>query len=290
MKEITDKELKGLLEKELHQKITFLGKGDSFKFSCDMCGKCCTGDTLNRILLRSYDMYNLEKGLRKTALQIINEHCNVYIGDKSGIPVIQLKGEDSGNGIFRTTVCPFLIDNKCSVHEFKPNVCKIFPLGRVGSTNGTKYFLQTVTCGNRNSTSIDTWIPDRDEIDEVFNLETNLMLALGKKLDLSKLNDYCENTPFARIIKTFYDILIQLLYEFDWSVDFKIQYSFKSQQVLEAADTVVCIIEAFCKQTDKITEWDEFVGEVVKSNDYIDYKAKRGQDFESVIATIAGKM
>lgn len=99
-----------------------IGWDDQFKFNCTMCGKCC----INRedILLNPKDLFNLAKELNLTPPQMVDAYCEPYIGGDSRFPLVRLKPRGS---IKR---CPLLKDRKCSVHNAKPTVCAMFPIGR----------------------------------------------------------------------------------------------------------------------------------------------------------------
>lgn len=56
---------------------------------------------------------------------MIKAYAEVYIGPTSRIPIVHLLS----NGPYGT--CPLLENGRCSVHECKPMVCALFPLGRV---------------------------------------------------------------------------------------------------------------------------------------------------------------
>ena len=114
-----DNRLKIIAENYENMKI---GVDESFHFHCKQCGKCC----INRedILLNAKDLYRLAKYLGVTPEQFIKTYCEVYIGESSRIPIVRLKPQGS---IKR---CPLLKDRKCSVHQAKPVVCAMFPLGR----------------------------------------------------------------------------------------------------------------------------------------------------------------
>lgn len=99
-----------------------LGPDEPFKFHCTMCGKCCI--KREDILLNPRDMYNLAKELGMTPHEVLNTYCETYIGGDSRLPVVRLKPR----GEIRR--CPLLKDRKCSVHNSKPTVCALFPIGR----------------------------------------------------------------------------------------------------------------------------------------------------------------
>ena len=99
-----------------------IGLDDTFRFHCTACGKCC----INRedILLNPRDLYRIAKHLNCTPLDVYQNYCESYIGSSSHFPIIRLKPKG------HVKRCPYLKDRKCAVHEAKPGVCAIYPLGR----------------------------------------------------------------------------------------------------------------------------------------------------------------
>lgn len=79
----------------------------------------------------------------------------VYLGQNSRIPIVRLKPRGS---IKR---CPLLRDRKCSVHNAKPTVCALFPLGRSIKLDAKEtdpdaierariqYIINPIECGDR---------------------------------------------------------------------------------------------------------------------------------------------
>lgn len=99
-----------------------IGLDETFKFHCDMCGKCC----IHRedILLSPKDIYNMAKELNLSAEDLFKQYCEVYIGPDSKVPIVRLKPRGS------VKRCPLLKNRKCIVHKAKPTVCAMFPIGR----------------------------------------------------------------------------------------------------------------------------------------------------------------
>lgn len=99
-----------------------IGVDEPFKFHCTMCGKCC----INRedILLTPKDLYNMAKELKITPNDFVSRYCDVYVGEASRIPIVRIQP--------RGTIkrCPLLKDRKCAVHNAKPTVCAMSPIGR----------------------------------------------------------------------------------------------------------------------------------------------------------------
>ena len=114
-----DNRLKEIVDNFEKMKI---GADDPFKFHCTMCGKCC----IHRedILLTPKDIYRMAKKLEVTPKELFERYCETYIGSDSRIPIVRLKPRGS------VQHCPLLKDRKCSVHDAKPTVCAMFPIGR----------------------------------------------------------------------------------------------------------------------------------------------------------------
>ena len=132
-----------------------LAPGQPFHFHCDQCGNCCR----NRkdILLNPFDLFRIASQLGTNPKDIVARYCTVYVGDSSRFPVVLLLPEG------KDEACPFLKDNRCSIHANKPTVCALFPLGRSicydkkPDAHGERkkrlfYFLQDVDCGLKDET------------------------------------------------------------------------------------------------------------------------------------------
>lgn len=162
-----------------------LGPDEPFKFYCTMCGKCC----INRedILLNPMDMYNLAKELNMTPHEVMNTYCETYIGSDSRMPVVRLKPRGE------IKCCPLLKDRKCSVHNAKPTVCALFPLGRgiaykKGSSREVtvkeiQFFLTDPGCGDDSEThTVREWMGEFGlSVEDEFFIEWQRCL-----LDLSR--------------------------------------------------------------------------------------------------------
>lgn len=95
---------------------------EPFRFHCTQCGKCC--EHREDILLNPQDLFRMAKFLKQSPADVVNHYCEVYIGPDSRIPIVRLLPEGP------TKRCPFLVRNKCRIHEAKPTVCAMFPIGR----------------------------------------------------------------------------------------------------------------------------------------------------------------
>lgn len=94
-----------------------------FQFKCRKCGKCCKHQ--DTILFNPGDIFNIARKLQITPEAVIKEYAETYIGSASRIPVVHMVPRG------KSKACPFLKDGLCSIHDCKPTVCALFPLGRV---------------------------------------------------------------------------------------------------------------------------------------------------------------
>lgn len=110
--------------KELKEQLgyTEIGLDETFKFHCTQCGKCCIHR--DDILLSPKDLFHIAKKFQITPEEALTQYCETYIGRNSRFPVVHLKPQGS------VQRCPLLKDRKCSVHDVKPTVCAMFPIGR----------------------------------------------------------------------------------------------------------------------------------------------------------------
>ena len=85
------------------------------EFKCLCCGDCCKKHGLYPVT--SSDICRTSKGMGIGIDEFFSRYCTISNNDgRHGMFI-------KGNGL----VCPFLKDDMCSIHEFKPEVCRIFP-------------------------------------------------------------------------------------------------------------------------------------------------------------------
>ncbi len=138
-----------------------LGCGD-----CAGCSACChkVGDS---IVLDPWDIFMLASHLN-CSFQALLEGNRVALGVVDGLilPHMQIENEEVG--------CSFLSEEgRCSIHAFRPGMCRLFPLGRLYEDGGFSYFLQTEECHvrKRSKVKISKWleIPDLEQYEEYIN-------------------------------------------------------------------------------------------------------------------------
>lgn len=123
---------------------------------CKGCSACCRGMGQS-ILLDPLDIYNLTTGLHTTFAQLLADAIELNVVDGVILPNLKMSGEKEA--------CHFLNEeDRCSIHSFRPGICRLFPLGRYYEEHDFKYFLQVHECKNPNKTKVKVkkWIDTPD--------------------------------------------------------------------------------------------------------------------------------
>lgn len=156
----TEKDFKQFQENEL-------GPEDTFNFECKMCGKCCRARS-EPILVTGADIYRIAKALNKEMMDIVANNTKMYIGGTSHLPVLVLRERMDGS-------CSLMRKGRCAVHQDKPAVCALFPLGRFYSSEDKQfhYFKNPMSCQpslkDGKSWTLQEWL-DEFRIEESENL------------------------------------------------------------------------------------------------------------------------
>ena len=119
-----------------------LGCGD-----CAGCSACCheMGDT---IILDPYDIWQLTGNLHCTFEQLMGEG-KIALSVYDGVILPHLRLEVPPEG------CLFLNEaGRCSIHPFRPGMCRLFPLGRIYGEESFRYFLQVHECRKESRTKV----------------------------------------------------------------------------------------------------------------------------------------
>ena len=105
---------------------------------CVDCGICChnIGDL---VVLTPYDVYSMFQKCKKSFEALLGQHISLREEKKVLLPYLKMEGEDLH--------CSFLDEQgRCQIHTHRPNICRLFPLGRIYENDGFKYFLQVNNC------------------------------------------------------------------------------------------------------------------------------------------------
>ena len=122
---------------------------------CEGCSACCKGMG-NSVVLDPYDVWRLERGTGKTLAQMIGTEVMLSVIDGLILPSLNME---------MTGICPFLNEKgRCSVHLFRPGICRLFPLGRYYHDGGFSYVLMSDECKkeNRTKVKIEKWLGEEN--------------------------------------------------------------------------------------------------------------------------------
>ena len=128
---------------------------------CAGCSYCCREMT-DTIILDPWDVYSLAKGLgagdkNNISLSYLLSEGKAELAVYEGLTLPHLAAADSGKGMS----CVFLDSNdRCSIHPFRPGLCRLFPLGRLYENDTFYYFLQSGECkkSERTEVEISKWL------------------------------------------------------------------------------------------------------------------------------------
>ena len=292
---ITEKELKKALKEMRGIDVELLRKDSSFRFECDMCGKCCTSSTIDSILFKPYDIYKIAKGLNIKTEEVLDKYAEFYIGGQSGFPIIRMLSNNNGK-------CHFLkkAGNKalCGINDFKPGSCSLYPLGRAVITNKNAnenkdekeviYFLQDVNCGFKNKqNTVDSWLGLHREYEEfVLKNEAYMFNKISKMIDLQELNLlFNSNSSMNDIISIYYNVLLNLYYlSYNTDIDFKTQFIKNTECILDVTNELAITLYHIAKKiinnfseindTALIDEANKIMNKVLVKDFYNKYKDK----------------
>lgn len=123
---------------------------------CEGCCDCCTGMG-ESVILDPLDVYRLSVNLKKTPEGLMEKELELDAADGNILPHLRMTGREER--------CIFLNEKgRCSIHDFRPGICRLFPLGRFYENGSFRYFLQVHECKkqNRSKIKVKKWIDTPD--------------------------------------------------------------------------------------------------------------------------------
>ena len=213
-----------------------------FRFKCRRCGKCCIHQDM--IIFNARDIFNIAKKKGMTMQQVVEAYTEVYIGRNSRIPIIHLLSNGPKGA------CPLLANGRCSVHDCKPTVCALFPLGRValnskdgqplkeGETPEVKYILNDHSCGSaKKVNTVRSWlakfgIPEQDEFYLLWNKVLMSLTPAVMKLEEEKVSEPALEMLWGAIYETLY-------LHYDTSQEFMPQFQVVADKLLNLSKKIM---------------------------------------------------
>ena len=134
---------------------------DMVKADCDDCKGCsaCCHGMGSSIVLDPLDVHRLMSHFHTRFEVLLEDKIELNIVDGVILPNLKMNMQAEGEP------CVFLdAEGRCSIHEDRPGICRIFPLGRVYEDNSFSYILQIHECQkeNRSKVKVSKWIDTPD--------------------------------------------------------------------------------------------------------------------------------
>lgn len=166
---------------------------------CGGCSSCCRGMGQS-VILDPYDIFQLQTATGLTFAQLMQEKIELHVED--GLILPSLKMQDS------TDACGFLNhENRCSIHPYRPGLCRLFPLGRNYDEKGLRYFLLEDACRIRNRTKVKIrkWlgIEQLSKYEGFLTTWHDLRKELQRRI-MEQKSDAFTQTANLRLLETFY--------------------------------------------------------------------------------------
>lgn len=213
---------------------------EPFQFHCTQCGDCCRDR--EDILLTARDLFQIAQKLKMSPAEVVNRYGETYIGAPSRLPIIRLRPL----GPFKQ--CSLLRNNKCLVHDAKPAVCAMFPIGRMLELKleekhpnhmvkpQIEYICIHPGCGDDSEThTVQEWLHRFGiALDDAFFIEwsqtlTKLSVALQKQE---------QNINEKRMEQLWNAIFICLYLNYDINESFYPQFQSNATRVFETLDLI----------------------------------------------------
>lgn len=193
------------------------GMNDLVEASCNGCkgnAACCHGMGKS-IILDPFDIYRLSANLHLVFEELLPDKIELNVVD--GIILPNLKMSDL------TESCAFLNpEGKCTIHAYRPGICRIFPLGRYYENHDFQYFLQINECENNNRTKVKVskWIDTPD-------LEKNNQFLIDWHYFLNNVENIIKNSQDDTLIKNLNMFILNCFYikKYDTDRDFYSQFN-----------------------------------------------------------------
>lgn len=130
---------------------------DMVKVGCHDCNGCsaCCCDMGESILLDPMDVWRLERNLGQSFEQLLAGAIDLHVEDGLILPNLKMASSATGPKY------SFLNEEgRCSIHAFRPGICRLFPLGRNYDGENLSYFLLTDACPakNKSKMKVSKWL------------------------------------------------------------------------------------------------------------------------------------
>lgn len=165
---------------------------------CIGCSDCCRGMG-SSIILDPMDIWRITYYVKLSFEELLNNYIELNVVDSMILPNLKLKGDKES--------CAFLNEEgRCSIHPYRPGICRLFPLGRIYEEDKFSYFLQIHECSKKEKSKIKVkkWL----QIEDIASYEKYIMSWHNflKQCEgvLSALSEKEKKVFILYVLKTFY--------------------------------------------------------------------------------------
>lgn len=190
---------------------------------CEGCHSCCE-DMGDSIILDPFDIYQLMQGMHVTFEQLLKDKIELHMVDGMILPNLKMSEV--------TNCCTFLNEEgRCSIHQFRPGICKLFPLGRIYQDEKLTYFLQMNGCKKekRSKIKVSKWL-DTPE------LKNNQQYLIDWHSFRKQMEAIIGETPDENTVKTITMFLLNTFFvnPYDVEKDFYQQFYERMNKIKNA--------------------------------------------------------
>lgn len=192
------------------------GLNDMVKADCQDCKGCwdCCTEMGDSILLDPLDVHQIRAGTGESVPRLLEERLGLNVVDGIVLPHLKLLGASEACGFLNE-------ENRCSIHEFRPGLCRLFPLGRIYENRSVQYFLQTRECRkqNRGKVKVKKWlgIPNAPQYQQYIVDWHYFLTDLQEEME-ERRDEELRKKENLRLLETFY------LTDYDPEADFYSQF------------------------------------------------------------------
>lgn len=123
---------------------------------CEGCHACCQGMG-SSVKLDPWDVFLLTTRLHRTMEELLQDKLELNVADGLILPNLRMEGPEED--------CVFLNgEGRCSVHGFRPGLCRTYPLGRQYEEEELRYFILPEGCPHpaKSKVRISRWLDVSD--------------------------------------------------------------------------------------------------------------------------------
>lgn len=175
--------------------------GDMVKADTNQCQGCsaCCSKMGTSIVLDPLDVHQLTVYLRRSLNELLLSAVELNVVDGIILPNLSMKGPKEA--------CSFLNEEgRCSIHDARPGICRLFPLGRIYDNQTFYYFLQVHECEkNCTKVKVKKWlgIPDLKAYEEYINTWHYFLKELQERMQEKNQDEFTKQVSMY-VLQKFY--------------------------------------------------------------------------------------